>query len=134
MSFLPKGIGILCLPNLCAKKKLLILCVRKNWVQMLMKSTLGDNFINVLQAVFMPADTKSTNKTVKSSSFFALSRSASVKTAHRALVKLTLGDVITNTLTSWMMSPTEMKASHFSPLRVLLLFLLWPNLIFVKEF
>jgi len=47
------------------------------------------NFTNVLQAAFTLADTKSTKKTVKSSSFFALSGSASVKAAHRTLVKLT---------------------------------------------
>jgi len=49
----------------------------------------GVNFINVLRAAFTLADPKSAKKTVKSSSFLALSGSASVKAARRALVKLT---------------------------------------------
>ena len=41
------------------------------------------NFINVLRAAFSLTDPESTKKTVKSSSFFALSGSPSVKAAHR---------------------------------------------------
>ena len=47
------------------------------------------NFINVLRAAFTCADPKSAKKTVKSSSFLALSGSASVKAARRMLMKLT---------------------------------------------
>ena len=49
----------------------------------------GVKFINVLQAAFTSADTKSAKMTVKSSSFFALSGSACVKAACRTLMKLT---------------------------------------------
>ena len=52
------------------------------------------NFINVLQAAFTLADPKSAKKTVKSSSFFALSGSVSVKAARRTLMKLTHGVVV----------------------------------------
>ena len=55
------------------------------------KMRIGVNFINVLRATFMRADTKSAKKTVKSSSFFVLSGSVSVKDACRTLMKLTLG-------------------------------------------
>jgi len=51
----------------------------------------GVNVINVLRAAFTLADPKSTKKTVKSSSFFALSGSVSVKAAHKMLMKLTPG-------------------------------------------
>jgi len=49
----------------------------------------GANFINVLQAAFICADTESTKKTVKSSVFFELLGSARVKAAPRTLMKLT---------------------------------------------
>jgi len=49
----------------------------------------GFNFINVLRAAFTCTDTKSAKKTVKSSSFFTLSGSVSVKAACRMLMKLT---------------------------------------------
>jgi len=51
----------------------------------------GVNFINVLQAAFTLADPESAKKTVKSSSFFALSGSAGVKAARIMLMKLTPG-------------------------------------------
>ena len=51
----------------------------------------GYNFTNVLQSAFTLADPKSAKKTVKSSSCFTLLGSASVKAAHRMLVKLTPG-------------------------------------------
>ena len=60
----------------------------------------GFNFINVLQAAFTCTDPISAKKTVKSSSFFALSGSASVKAAHRTLMKLTPGVNFTNKLQS----------------------------------
>ena len=63
----------------------------KNTDKYVQVKKLGVNFINVLRAAFMPADTKSAKKTVKSSNFFALLGSASVKAARRMLVKLTLG-------------------------------------------
>ena len=47
------------------------------------------NFTNVLRAAFTRADPKSTKKTVKLSSFFALLGSARVKAARKMLVKLT---------------------------------------------
>ena len=60
----------------------------------------GVNFIIVLRATFMHADTKSAKKTVKLSSFFALLGSVSLKAARRTLVKLTLGFNFINMLTS----------------------------------
>ena len=62
--------------------------VTKSWTEHFQLIGLGFNFINVLQAAFMPTDTKSAKKTVKLSSFFALLGSASVKAACRTLVKL----------------------------------------------
>ena len=50
----------------------------------------GVNFTNILQAAFMHAEPKSTIKTVKWSSFFALLGFACVKAALRMFVKLTL--------------------------------------------
>ena len=52
----------------------------------------GVNFINILRAAFTLTGPNSTKKCVKSSSFFALLGSASVKAARSMLVKLTLGD------------------------------------------
>ena len=51
----------------------------------------GFNLINILQAAFTRADPKSAKKTVKSSSFLRILGSASVKAAHRMLMKLTPG-------------------------------------------
>ena len=51
--------------------------------------TAGINFTNILRAAFRCADPKSTKKTVKLSSFFALLGSAPAKAAHRMWVKLT---------------------------------------------
>ena len=52
---------------------------------------LGVNFTNVLRAAFTHANLKSTKKTIRLSSFFALLGSGHVKAAHRMLVKLTPG-------------------------------------------
>ena len=51
-------------------------------IQILLKLT-GVNFIIVLRAAFTLVDPESAKKTVESSSFFALSGSASVKAARR---------------------------------------------------
>jgi len=58
---------------------------------MLMKLTPGFNFINVLQAAFMYADSKRAKIQSSCQSFFALLESACIKSAHKMLVKLTPG-------------------------------------------
>jgi hypothetical protein len=55
--------------------------------EMLMKLTPGVNLINILHAAFALADPKSAKNTVKS--FFSLLGSASVKAAHKMLIKST---------------------------------------------
>ena len=56
-----------------------------------MQLTIGVNFTKVLRAQKLLVDPKSSKKTVKLSSFFALLGSASIKAARRTLVKLNLG-------------------------------------------
>ncbi len=58
---------------------------------MLVKSTPGVNFINILQATIVRADPKSAKNTFKSSVFFVLSGSTRVKTACKTMMKLTPG-------------------------------------------
>ena len=74
---------------LCAREISINLLCKSCSRKMMIKLTSGLNFINVLRADFTHADPKSAKKTVKSSSFFALSGSASIKAARRMLVKLT---------------------------------------------
>jgi len=52
----------------------------------------GVNFFNILWAAFTCADPESIKNIVKLSVFFALSGSVHSKSAHRTLMKLTLGD------------------------------------------
>ena len=73
----PKGFPVW--PNFVIMKRELLFLLRSS----------GVNFINVLRAAFTCTDPKSAKKTVKSSSFFALSGSSIVKAALRMLVKLT---------------------------------------------
>jgi len=65
------------------------------WVKaahkMLVKSTPGLNFINVLLTAFTLPDPKSIKKTVKLSIFFTLLGSTSVKAVRRTLMKLSPG-------------------------------------------
>jgi len=56
---------------------------------MLIKRWSEVNFINVLQAAFTHKDFKSTKKTIKLSTFFALLGSARVKAARITMMKLT---------------------------------------------
>jgi len=49
------------------------------------------NLINILQTAFASADPESAKNTVKSSVFFVLLGSSSVKTVHKTFVKLTPG-------------------------------------------
>ncbi len=58
---------------------------------MIMKSTPGVDFINVLQAAFAHANPKSTKKTDGLTAFFMLWVSAGAKAAHKMLMKLTTG-------------------------------------------
>jgi len=51
----------------------------------------GVNFTNVLQAAFMLVDPKSAKKQLELTVFFALLGPASVKAAHKMLMKLTYG-------------------------------------------
>jgi len=57
---------------------------------MLVKSTPGVDFINVLQTAFTRPDPKRAKKIVKLKVFFALLGSAQIKGACKTLVKLTL--------------------------------------------
>ena len=51
----------------------------------------GDNFNNIIRAVFTTQDPKNTKKTNKLSSFFALLGSSKAKAARKMMVKLTPG-------------------------------------------
>jgi len=55
--------------------------------KMLVKSTPGVNFTNILRAAFTTADPKSAKNTLKTSVFFALLGSESVKAFHKMFVK-----------------------------------------------
>ena len=60
---------------------------------MLLKSTPGVNFTNVLRAAFTPADPESGKKLLDLTVFFALLGSAGAKAAHRTLMKSTPGSI-----------------------------------------
>jgi len=63
--------------------------VQKAACKMLVKLTIGVNFINVLQAAFAHADPKVKKRQSIQQLLFALLGSAQVKDAHKMLVKLT---------------------------------------------